>query len=71
MLLVISPMTVPSLLSEHVLSSCWNVKGPSGIHPVTTVCDKVCPSTPVSSTNKTDRHDITEILFKVALSKIN
>jgi len=26
---------------------------------------------PVSSTNKTDRHDITEILLKVALSTIN
>jgi len=26
------------------------------------------PSTPVSSTNKTDRHDITEILLKVALN---
>jgi hypothetical protein len=46
----------------------------------TTLCDKVCqwlatgrwfsPGTPVSSTNKTDRHDITEILFKVALSTI-
>jgi hypothetical protein len=24
------------------------------------------PGTPVSSTNKTDRHDITEILMKVA-----
>ena len=45
-----------------------------------TVCDKVCqwlatarwfsPGTPVSSTNKTDRHDITEILLKVALSTI-
>ena len=43
----------------------------------TTLCDKVCrwlatgrwfsPGTPVSSTNKTDRHDITEILLKVAL----
>jgi hypothetical protein len=41
----------------------------------TTLCDKVCqwlatgqwfsPGTPVSSTNKTDRHDITEILLKV------
>jgi hypothetical protein len=29
------------------------------------------PSTPVSSTNKTDRHDITEILLKVALNTIN
>ena len=27
-------------------------------------------SPPVSSTNKTDRHDITEILLKVALSTI-
>ena len=50
----------------------------------TTLCDKVCqwlvagwlfsPGTPVSSTNKsikTDRHDITEILLKVALNTIN
>jgi hypothetical protein len=27
--------------------------------------------TPVSSTNKTDRHDITEIVLKVVLSTIN
>jgi hypothetical protein len=27
--------------------------------------------TPVSSTNKNDRHDITEILLEVALSTIN
>ena len=43
-------------------------------------CDKVCqrPATgrwfslgiPVSSTNKTDRHNITEILLKVALNTI-
>jgi hypothetical protein len=47
----------------------------------TTLCDKVCqwlatgrwfsPGTPVSSTNKTDRHDITEILLKAALNTIN
>ena len=46
----------------------------------TTVCDKVCqwpmtgqwftPGTPVSSTNKTDCHDITEILLTVALNII-
>ena len=46
----------------------------------TTLLDKVCqwlatglwfsPGTPVSSTNKTDRHDIAEILLKVALSTI-
>jgi hypothetical protein len=45
------------------------------------VCDKVCQwlaagqwfslGTPVSSTNKTDRHDITEILLKVSLNTIN
>ena len=44
----------------------------------TTLCDEVCqwlatgrwfsPNTPGSSINKTDRHDITEILLKVALS---
>jgi hypothetical protein len=51
--------------------------------PVTTkvLCDKVCqllatgqwfsPGTSVSSTNKTDHQDITEILLKVALNTIN
>jgi hypothetical protein len=43
----------------------------------TTLCDKICQwlvtgqwFSPVSSTNKTDRHDIAEILFKVALNTI-
>ena len=46
----------------------------------TTLCDKVCqwlvagwwffPGNPVSATNKTDSHDITEILLKVALNTI-
>jgi len=43
----------------------------------TTLCDKICQGlaagqwfSPVSSTNKTDRHDITEILLKVALNTI-
>ena len=46
----------------------------------TALCDKVCqwlatglwfsPGPPVSSTNKTDHHDITEILLKVTLSII-
>jgi hypothetical protein len=45
------------------------------------LCDKVChwlaagrwfsPSTPVSSTNKTDRHDVNKMLLKVALNTIN
>ena len=43
------------------------------------LCDKVCqtlagrwfsPGTPVSSTNKTDRHDIPEMLLKVVLNTI-
>jgi hypothetical protein len=33
-------------------------------------CRWFSPGTPVSSTNKTDRHDITEILLKVALNTI-
>ena len=44
----------------------------------TTLCDKVCQwlatgrrFSPVSSTNKTDRYDITEIVLKVALGTIN
>jgi hypothetical protein len=46
----------------------------------TTLCDKVCQwlatgrfslGIQVSSTNKTDRHDITEILLKVAFNTIN
>ena len=46
----------------------------------TPLCDQVCqrlaagwwfsPGTLVSSTNKTDRHDITEILLKVAINTI-
>ena len=36
----------------------------------TTLCHKVCQFYPVSSTNKTDCHDITEILLKVALNII-
>ena len=46
----------------------------------TTLCDSLSvtatgqwfsPGTAVSDTNKTDRHDITEILLKVALNTIN
>jgi hypothetical protein len=47
----------------------------------TTLCDEICQwlaegrwfstGTPVSSTNKTDRHDITDIVLTVALSTIS
>jgi hypothetical protein len=36
-----------------------------------TLCDKDSSGTPVSSTNKSDRRDINEILSKVALKTIN
>jgi hypothetical protein len=32
---------------------------------------RTSPVTPISSTNKTDRHDITEILLKLALNTIS
>ena len=35
------------------------------------VSDRFSSGTPVFSTNKTDRHDTTEILLKVALNSIN
>ena len=49
-------------------------------NPAQAICEKVCqwlatgqwfsPGTPISSTNKTDSHDISEILLKVALNTI-
>ena len=62
----LSPLTLWFPLRRYVLDA--------------TLCDKVCqwlatspwfcPDTPVSSTNKTDRPDITEILLKVAIRTI-
>ena len=59
---------------------CCEFESQSGRGACTTLCDKVCQwlatgrwfstGPPVSSTNKTDRHDIAEILLKVALSTI-
>jgi hypothetical protein len=65
-------------------SSCWLSIESKLIYAFfvldTTLCDKICqwlvvnwwlsPGTPISSTNKTDRHDITQILLKVALNTI-
>ena len=59
----------------------WWLRSPLRLGVIgATLCDKVCqwiaagrwfsPGTPVSSTSKTDRHDITEILLKVALNTI-
>jgi hypothetical protein len=60
----------------HSLSCVFEPRSWRGVHD-TTLCDKVfsnlwfSPCTPVSPIDKTDRHDITEILLKVALSTIN
>jgi len=63
---------------SHALLMLW-VRLPIRVR-CTTLYDKVCqwlatgrwfsPGTPVSSTNKTDRHNIAEILLKMALSTI-
>ena len=57
---------------------CNNFKWRGALN--TTLCDKVCqglvtgrwvsPGTPISSTNKTDLRDITEMLLKVTLNTI-
>ena len=78
--MIVGFTTASAISAYHHLScefepcSWWGV-------PDTTLCDKVCkwlatgqwfsPGTLVSSTNKTDSCDITEILLKVALNTIN
>ena len=67
--------------SVHITSKVMSSNPVHGGVLDTTLCDKVrqllatgqwfSPDTPVSSNNKTDRHDITEILLKVALNTIN
>ena len=79
---VTTPITylmLPNYLCNQCLSPLMRV----GIQlraSCTTLCDKVChwlatgwwfsPGPPVTSTNKTYRHDTTEILLKVAISTI-
>jgi hypothetical protein len=60
--------------NADVIVFIGNVSSNPALARCTTLCDKVCqllaigqwfsPGTPVSSTNKTDRHDITEILLR-------
>jgi hypothetical protein len=59
----------------------WLCKLQKRVHSTPSACDKVyqllahgrcfSPGTPASSTTKTGRHDIGEILLKVALDTIN
>jgi hypothetical protein len=74
-------LCVYTLLCQHSPLAWW-VRIPFRRGALdTTLWDKVCqwlavgrwfsPGTPVSSTNKTDGHDITEILLRVVLNTIN
>ena len=66
-----------TLQSVHITTNVVS-SNPTGCAIDTTLCDKVCQwltasrwlssGTPVSSTNKSERYDIAEILLKVALN---
>ena len=73
---IFTKLCIPHIRSKESRFYLWYIE-----HVDTTLCYKVCqwfvtgqwfpPGTPVSSTSKTDRHDIAEILLKVALNTIN
>jgi hypothetical protein len=81
------PWSYVSWIYDYLCNQCHSpltlwVRTPLGRGVLnTTLCYKVCqwlvpghwfsPGTPVSSTNKTDLHDITAILLKVVLNNIN
>jgi hypothetical protein len=77
--MVVRFTTTYAISAYHHRSCEFEPSSWQGVHD-TTLCDKVCewlvtgrwfsPGTVVSSTNKTDHHDITEILLKVALNTI-
>jgi hypothetical protein len=78
--MVVGFTTTCAISAHHLLSCEFECHSWEGLL-VTTLCDKVCqwlatgqwfsPGTPVFSANKTDHHDITEILLKVVLNTIN
>jgi hypothetical protein len=80
MVLVVVFTTICAISVYHLYSCEFESRSWQSVLD-TTLCDKVChwlaaglwfsPGTPVSSTNKTDCHDITEILLEVALNTIN
>jgi hypothetical protein len=75
--MVVGFTTTCAISAYHQLSCEFESRSWRGILS-TTLCDKVCqllaaglwfsPGPPVSSTNKTDSYDITEILSKAALN---
>ena len=78
--MVVGFTTTCAISAYHNLSCEFEPHSWRGV-PDTTLCDKVCqflvtgrwfsPSTLVSSSNKTDRHDVTGILLILALNTIN
>jgi hypothetical protein len=78
--MVVGFKTICAISAYHHLSCEFESHPWRGVLDIT-LCDKVCqrletgrwfsPGTPVSSTNKTDFHDIAEIVLKVALNTIN
>ena len=76
LIFIISSM-IPGAVRDQCISPLYCELEPCSRRCVldTTLCVKVCqwisPGSQVSSTNKTDRHDITEILLKVVLNTIN
>jgi hypothetical protein len=75
--MVVGFTTTSAISAFHHLSCEFEPHSWRGVFD-TTLCDKVCqwlttgrlfsPSILISSTNKTDRHDITGILLRVALN---
>ena len=78
--IVVGFITTCAISAYHHLSCEFEPRSWRGVLD-TTLCDQVCqwlatgqwfsPGTPFSTSNKTDRHDITEILLKVTLNTIN
>ena len=77
--MVVGFTTTYAISAYHHWSFEFEFRSLWGVHD-TTLCDKVCqwlvagrwffPGTQGSSTNKTERHDITEMLLKEALNTI-
>jgi hypothetical protein len=71
--MVVGFTTICAISAHHHQSCEFEPRSLRGVLD-TTLCDKVChwlatglwfsPGTPVSSTNKTDHHDISEILLE-------
>ena len=69
--MVVGITTTYAISAYHHYSCEFESRSGRGVqHYVIKFVSGFSPCTPVSSTNKTDRHNITEILLKVALNTI-